>query len=70
MTDIVNELAHNLELIEYQENNAYEKDIEIIKAGNEMNEAIENMEIDAEAVIEKIMNLASIKFDKCTVGNN
>ena len=70
MAEAVNELAENMEMIEYNEISVFEKDTEIIKASNEMNEAMDSIGIDVEDVIGKIMELASLKFNKCTVGNN
>lgn len=70
MTDAINELAGNLELIEYTVQSEYEKDADIIRATNEMNEAMDNLDIDTEDVIAKIMDLASLKFSKCKVGSN
>ncbi len=70
MTEVINELAENIEMADYAESKEFEKDTEIIKATNEMNEAIDDIEMDIEDVIDKIMGLASVKFNKCTIGSN
>ena len=70
VTDFMNELAGDLTAIDIKTERDFEKDIEVVKAHNEVMEAIENPDCEIESAIEKIMNLASVKFKHCKAGDN
>lgn len=70
VADALNEIASDLTKAEFEDVTTYEKDITVIQAHNEMLEAMENPQSDAKTVLEKIMNLASTKFNLCRNGDN
>lgn len=70
IAEFLNELADNLEMIEYTEKKDYERDTEIIRLTNEINDIISSPKSETADVIEKIMNLAAKKFEMCKVGDN
>lgn len=70
VADALNEIASDLTRIEFNPESGYEKDITVIQAHNEMIAVMENPQSDAQTMLEKIMNLASAKFNLCEVGDN
>lgn len=70
LLELLNELTDNLANIDYAEDREYEKNIEVIRLTNEMNELIQNPDTDSGEVIDKIMELASAKFNICEAGDN
>lgn len=70
ITELLNELADDLEMIEYTEEKDYERDTEIVRLTNEINDMISSPESESADVIEKVMHLAARKFDMCKVGDN
>ncbi len=70
ITELLNELADDLEMIEYTEEKDYERDTEVIRLTNEINDMISSPKSETADVIEKIMSLAAKKFDMCKVGDN
>ena len=57
-------------MIEYLEKQDYEKDSEIIRMTNEMHDMMQKPDADTGDVINRIMDLASKKFEMCKVGDN
>lgn len=70
LLELLNELTDNLANIDYAEDREYEKNIEVIRLTNEMNELIQKPDTDSGEVIDKIMELASAKFNICEAGDN
>ena len=70
VAELMNEIAENLTLIETETVKDYEKDSTVIQAHNELIEVMENPESEIEDAINRIMNLASVKFTLCKEGDN
>lgn len=70
IAEFLNELTDDLEIIEHTEVKDYERDTEIIRLTNEINDMISSPKSESIDVNEKIMHLASRKFDMCKVGDN
>lgn len=70
IAELLNELADDLEMVEYTAEKDYERDTEVIRRTNEINDMIGSPKSEAADVIERIMNLASKKFEMCKVGDN
>lgn len=70
ITELLNELADDLEMIKYTEEKDYERDTEVIRLTNEINDMISSPKSGTADVIEKIMSFAAKKFDMCKVGDN
>ena len=70
IVELLNELTSNLAMIEYLEKQDYEKDSEIIRMTNEMHDMMQKPDADTGDVINRIMDLASKKFEMCKVGDN
>ena len=67
---LMNEIAENLAMVEIETIKEYEKDGTVIQAHNELIEVMENPDSEIETAIDKIMNLASVKFILCKEGDN
>lgn len=70
IAELLNELTDDLEMIEYTAEKDYERDTEVIRLTNEINDIIGSSKSEAADVIERIMNLASKKFKMCKAGDN
>lgn len=70
LADFMNELADDLDVIDIKTEKDYEKSADVVRANNEIALSIENPCCEIENVIEKIMNLASVKFEQCKAGDN
>ena len=69
VADILNDISDNLETIKVDTYKNFDKDESILYAENALYEAMENSEADASEVIEKMLELASAKFNRCMSGD-
>lgn len=70
VAELMNDISEDVFIIEPTTKKDYEKDVAIIQAQNEVNQMTENPEIELENIIEGILNLASIKFQRCKAGDS
>lgn len=69
VADILNGISDNLEAIRVDIYRNFDKDESIVYAENELNEIMERKDAEASDVVEKMLELASIKFDRCMHGD-
>ena len=69
VAEILNDISDNLETIRVDICRNFDKDESIIYAENELNEIMENRDAEASDVVGKMLELASIKFDRCLHGD-
>lgn len=70
LTSLLNEIAANLNMVDTETGKGYERNHIVMLASNEVSAIMENPECDTETALEKIIRLASIKFDLCRDGDN
>ena len=70
VAEFLNAVSEDMAIIEIHTEKEYEKDVAIIQAQNEVNQMTENPESELENIIEGILNLASIKFQRCKAGDS
>lgn len=69
VADILNDISDNLEAIRVDIYRNFDKDESIVYAENELNEIMERKDAEASEVVGKMLELASIKFDRCLHGD-
>lgn len=70
IAEILNEISTDVELIRIQNGKGYEKNSDILAANNVVMNIIGNPECETEYAIEKIQQLAAMKFAECKEGDN
>ncbi len=70
LTSLFNEVSDDLSMLDMEPEKGYEKDHVVMLASNEVAAAMEDPECDTGTALEKIFQLASVKFDHCPEGDN